>query len=340
MLEALGIEDANLLPLGAGFASEAWRVGSVPTWYALRIAREWPAADSTYEMEHALMGLLADAGARVPTPLRGSWQVDDWSGPPFSLTLGLDGAPLSPADHDRAVPGIAAFLRTMHGLSVNSHGPLTLVAGRLTGTEPDRESGLLAWAQRPLWPLGDARLDGHPALPERPELVARLEPHADRIRGALLCGPGVPLHSDLHEENILDADGVPGVIDFGQALVGPAAWEFASIGYFMGWPMADAILASYLDGGDADGGHPSSADINAIALAFGVYRWAQDRAMALDTDTYNETFLLEMLGRITEAALRRDLGLDQLVRLWAGEQMDEDAAMTLALEAQRAARMG
>lgn len=43
-------------------------------------------------------------------------------------------------------------------------------------------------------------------------------------------------------------------------------------------------------------------------------------------------------SQVIEAALRRDLGLDLLERLWSGEQMDEDAAMTLALEAQRAAR--
>jgi hypothetical protein len=43
-------------------------------------------------------------------------------------------------------------------------------------------------------------------------------------------------------------------------------------------------------------------------------------------------------SQVIEGALRRDLGLDLLERLWTGEQMDEDAAMTLALEAQRATR--
>ena len=57
----------------------------------------------------------------------------------------------------------------------------------------------------------------------------------------------MPLHSDLHDENILDDDEVPGFIDFGEALVGPAAWEFAALAYFLDWPTADAILAAYLD---------------------------------------------------------------------------------------------
>ena len=59
----------------------------------------------------------------------------------------------------------------------------------------------------------------------------------------------MPLHSDLHEENILDADGALGIIDFGEALIGPAAWEFASLGYFMDWPFADATLAAYATDG-------------------------------------------------------------------------------------------
>ena len=101
---------------------------------------------------------------------------------------------------------------------------------------------------RPLWPLGGALLAGAPGTRRASELlVARLEPHADRIREALLRAPGVPLHSDLHDENILDDDGVPGFIDFGEALVGPAAWEFAAIAYFLDWPTADAVLAAYLD---------------------------------------------------------------------------------------------
>jgi len=41
---------------------------------------------------------------------------------------------------------------------------------------------------------------------------------------------------------------------------------------------------------------------------------------------------------VIEEALRRDLGLDLLERLWATADMDEDAAMALALEAQHRSR--
>ncbi len=43
-------------------------------------------------------------------------------------------------------------------------------------------------------------------------------------------------------------------------------------------------------------------------------------------------------SEVIEEALRRDLGLDLLDRLWATADMDPDEAMGLALEAQHATR--
>ena len=41
---------------------------------------------------------------------------------------------------------------------------------------------------------------------------------------------------------------------------------------------------------------------------------------------------------VIEEALRRDLGLDVLERIWATADLDEDDAMALALEAQHESR--
>ena len=43
-------------------------------------------------------------------------------------------------------------------------------------------------------------------------------------------------------------------------------------------------------------------------------------------------------SEVIEEALRRDLGFDLLQRIWAANDMPEDEAMELALEAQRWAR--
>ena len=44
-------------------------------------------------------------------------------------------------------------------------------------------------------------------------------------------------------------------------------------------------------------------------------------------------------SEVIEDALRRDLGLDLLERLWSKNRLSEGEAMELALEAQRAARI-
>lgn len=41
---------------------------------------------------------------------------------------------------------------------------------------------------------------------------------------------------------------------------------------------------------------------------------------------------------VIEEALRRDLGLDMLARIWATADLDEDEAMALALAAQHESR--
>lgn len=43
-------------------------------------------------------------------------------------------------------------------------------------------------------------------------------------------------------------------------------------------------------------------------------------------------------SEVIEAAVRKELGLDLLDRLWARNELSDDEAMDLALEAQRAAR--
>lgn len=43
-------------------------------------------------------------------------------------------------------------------------------------------------------------------------------------------------------------------------------------------------------------------------------------------------------SQVIEEALRRDLGLDLLERLWTDDDLSEEQAMTLAVEAQHATR--
>lgn len=296
VLTALGMAHAAVTPLGAGLGSRAWRIDDDGAWLALRIAEGRSADGCTYEVEHALLGLIVGEGARVPRPVRGSWQVDGWDGFPFSLTTGVEGAPLSVDAGRDVAAALADSLRRLHGIALDGYGPLALDDGVLHGREASRMAGLHLWAARPLWPCGGARLDRHLALAEREALRIRLEASRSLVFGALQRGPDVPLHGDLHEENILVAADGTGIIDFGEAFIGPAAWEFAALAFFAGWSLADAVLLSYTD--SAAERRRLSEDATAIGLCFGTYRWAQARELAIDEDADIEEFLHETLTRM------------------------------------------
>jgi aminoglycoside phosphotransferase (APT) family kinase protein len=302
ILATLAIPASAISAVGTGFASDAWLVhaeGDVgPS--VLRIASGAVSPATTYRMEHALMARLRVAGAAVPAPIAGDWDIAGWDGPAFSLTSFVAGAPLRPESRDRAAPAIATFLRTLHAVDVTGFGPLVVVGGSLRGVADALEAGLLRWAERPLWPLGGARLAVHPALRDRDDLATLLGAHAGVVRAALLDGPTAIIHTDLHEENTLDDGGRVSIIDLGEAFVGPVAWEFASIAYFGGWPFADRVLEAYLAGtGGTDGAW--HREVAAAALCFGVFRWQQDRTMALDQDAHNEGFLETTLERLSRA---------------------------------------
>ena len=159
----------------------------------------------------------------------------------------------------------------------------------MRGAARDRATGLIRWAERPFWPLDGSRLTDHPAIGEHPALVTAMEEHSNEVRARLLGGPVSILHSDLHEGNVLDVEGALTIIDFGEALVGPVAWDIAAVGFFMDWATADAVA-----------GHDAAMLKGAagIGLAFGAYRWHLSREHAFDDDEHDHAFLAACLSRM------------------------------------------
>jgi len=297
-LAALDIAPADLSPLGSGLASEAWLVRGDGPALVLRIASDPSDPPGTYRTEHALMARLASLGARVPAPVAGNWQLEDWSLAPFSLTSFVPGVPLRPDAHGWAAEPIAGFLRRLHAIPTTGFGPLVVRSGGFSGRLADPEAGLLAaFEGYSLWPFGGARLADHPGLRDRPGLVADIAGQADPIRSAALAGPAVIVHSDLHEENILQDGDRLAFIDFGEAFVAAAEWDFAAIAYFGGWPLAERVIAAY----GAAGGEAGLrlAAVTTLALCFCLFRWEQDGRLGLNDPAWSEAFLGETLARLS-----------------------------------------
>ena len=104
------------------------------------------------------------------------------------------------------------------------------------------------------------------------------------------------VHSDLHEENILEDGRRLGFIDFGECFVGAAGWELATIAYFGGWPLAERILAALPS--DGDDGTLQLGSIEVLAICFALFRWEQDLRAGLNDPAHSEAFLRETLARL------------------------------------------
>lgn len=318
ILDALELTGAGLSPLGLGLSSTAWRVSLASRELALRIALDRAGDDPSFQAEHLVMTRLAAIGAATPVPVQGSWERADWSFPAFSLTTLVAGGPLTAELDPARIRQVAAFLRALQSIPVVGFGPVVpegaaCDAGRvsgvgavggqlgaadapLRGAATERRVGLRAWmGGAPLWPFDESRLQAHPALLDRPKLRTTLEAVRPQIEAAEQAGQAGLVHSDLHEENILDADGHLAFIDFGEAFIGATDWEFASLAYFLGWPVADRVLEAYLDLGGSSAGR---AAIAGLALSFGLYRWWQDRDRGVDEEVHDEAFIHSSLDRL------------------------------------------
>lgn len=57
--------------------------------------------------------------------------------------------------------------------------------------------------------------------------------------------PAALCHTDLHAGQLRWQGGrLQALLDFGDAAVGPPAWDVASVAYFHGWPVARVVAAA------------------------------------------------------------------------------------------------
>jgi Ser/Thr protein kinase RdoA (MazF antagonist) len=203
---------------------------------------------------------------------------------------------MTPAPERDRMARIADLLRDLHGIDARGFGPLRQ-DDQPEGASADPIDGLRErWSGLHAWLVDGTDLARHPAWPDHRELLERVGEHAAAAIDDALAGPMVLVHSDLHEENVLEAeDGQLGFIDFGETFRGAAAWEFASIAYFLGWPIAESVLAAYRAGSSVDAW---AAPVARLALSFGLSRWEQDRSMGVDEEAHDEAFLRASLARL------------------------------------------
>ncbi|MFC4638585.1 phosphotransferase family protein [Deinococcus hohokamensis] len=181
-----------------------------------------------------LQQALAGAGVPVARVLEAGALA---SGRAYSVEVRLHGDGGAPTGAGWADLGQA--LQALHALPHSGFGLLEDRPDRLKGQATSAAEGLLTRLSGG-WPLTPAPLTEEPLVAAAPDLCAPLARREAALR-ALPAGRGVVSHTDLHAGQVLWRGGrLAGLLDFGDAAVGPVVWDSASLAFFHGWAASEA----------------------------------------------------------------------------------------------------
>ncbi|MFC4426320.1 aminoglycoside phosphotransferase family protein [Deinococcus navajonensis] len=198
-----------------------------------RVVRLGVGREARLRVQVQLQQALAQAGVPVAEVLEAGTLP---SGRAFSVERRITA--------DRRGPGAAGWadlgyaLRTLHTLPHRNFGLLEDRADQLVGQAASPAGGLLTRLPE-VWPLGPGPLSEQSLVKVDPTLAEPLAGLQEAL-SALPAGPAVVGHTDLHPGQLLWRGGrLAAILDFGDAAIGPASWDSASLAYFHGWAVVD-----------------------------------------------------------------------------------------------------
>ncbi|WP_102128040.1 aminoglycoside phosphotransferase family protein [Deinococcus planocerae] len=212
--------------LGSGASCVAYSDGK----RVVRLARTGQAA--RFEVDAAIRRALMQEGVPTPEPLSTGTLPD---GRPFGVDTLARGDDSGPSDEGWRDLGRA--LAALHALPHGGFGLLHDRSGAFVGVAPTPAEGLCSRLQD-AWPFGRAELEDHPLVGTAPALAPLLAPRRDDLEN-VVHGPTALCHTDLHGGQVRWREGrLTALLDFGDASIGPPAWDVASLAFFHGWDSA------------------------------------------------------------------------------------------------------
>ncbi|WP_189087869.1 aminoglycoside phosphotransferase family protein [Deinococcus ruber] len=292
LLRQRGLSDAGLTLLASGASVQVYRAGDV----VIRVAAPRPGEAASFQSDAQIRRRLHAAGQPVSLPLELGALPD---GTFYSLDTYVHGEPcadLSEAD----CRALGRVLSGLHALPCSGYGLLQDRSDVLAGCAISLADGLRS-RLNDAWPYGTAPLEQHPLTREDAASWPRLWTLRRELL-ALETAPAVVCHTDLHAGQLLWTrahDGtrrLSGLLDFGDAACGPAAWDVASFAYFHGWKRAD-----WLCDGLETAPPAREAALMGVLLAF--HRARRAYSLSRPADLHRaQTFLTLTLERLTAHA--------------------------------------
>ncbi|MEZ4659238.1 MAG: aminoglycoside phosphotransferase family protein [Caldilineaceae bacterium] len=231
-----------------GSTSAVWRVETDQDALAVRLATPHDGKSARFEGEAGLRVQLFARDSRVAQPIASNvthpelvapeieWCVDSFVA---GETL-IRGALPKNVCHD-----LGELLAKLHTLPAEGYGLLVNRRDTIRGRADNVIDGLCTRLQDP-WPFRPMNLREHPIAQAAPHLLPRIEPYRDDLLSLLDEEPGVPLHTDLHERQMPCVDGrLNGLLDFGDAMVGPVVGDIGSFMGFHGKAQTQWMLEGY-----------------------------------------------------------------------------------------------
>lgn len=280
---------------------EVWHADTPAGPVAVRVLAPRAGKPNDIDADVALRRLLAASGLPVARPLadhrthphvaaaghRPAWVIDTW----------IAGEAADAATGHTVWRELGRLLAALHSMPARGHGRLRTAGAQLEGRRGDPCAGIADRFDEP-WPFGGRPLADHPLAAADEDLVPRLQVLEEPIRAAA-DAPGAIVHGDLNGANIRHADGrLAGVIDFADATVLAAAWDFASLRHFHGPDAVERTLAGYT--ADRALAERHARDARLLALVIALHHLS--RARTLDLPARRRTALDRLRRGLDEIA--------------------------------------
>lgn len=199
-----------------------------------------PGKEARFRVDAQVRSKLLDAGVKTP-------RTQDLGTLPGGRTYSIENLIRA----DDSVPSeagwqdLAQALRVLHGLPYQGYGLLQDRTDLLAGQCLQPADGFTSRLQQ-AWPFIEQPLTAQPLIWAAPELSRPLSQLEGSLR-ALTDLPAAVCHTDLHVNQLLWQEGrLAALLDFGDASIGPAAWDWASLAYFHGWDRAAQVAGQSL----------------------------------------------------------------------------------------------